>query len=55
VDVDEFLVVDGALYLFRGSGAKELFEASEASFISGATDLWSSWFGSNCDGFYNTM
>jgi len=53
--MDEFLVIDGALYLFRGAGAKALFEADEDALIAGADATWAGWFGEGCAGFYNTL
>jgi hypothetical protein len=52
---DQFWVSGGALYLFRGEGAKDLFLADADALTAGADALWSTWFGDNCNGFYNTL
>ena len=53
VDVNEYAVIDGTLYMFRGSDAREFFVESSDTDISGGDGLWSSWFG-ECAGFFNT-
>ena len=56
VSPDQFSIVDGALYLFRGEGARDLFMEDPATFIAGADATWAEWFGdAQCGGFYNTM
>lgn len=52
---DQFWVNSGALYLFRGEGAKDLFLEDAGALIAGADATWSTWFGDNCNGFYNTL
>lgn len=51
---DQFWVNDGNLYMFRGAGAKDLFIEDADALITGADFTWSSWFGDDCNGFYNT-
>ena len=52
---DVFTIYDGQLYIFRGEGAKDLFLEDIDELIDGADSLWGSWFGTDCDGFYDTM
>jgi len=51
---DQFWVNDDDLYMFRGAGAKDLFIEDADALIAGADATWSSWFGDDCNGFYNT-
>lgn len=53
VDPAQYAIIDGALYLFRGSEAKELFYSSSQANIAGGTSTWASFFG-DCVGFFNT-
>ena len=54
VDVNEYAVINDALYLSRGSDARELFAESSDTDVAGGDSLWSSWFG-QCAGFFNTQ
>lgn len=51
---DQFWINDGSLYMFRGVGAKDMFIEDADALIAGADSTWSSWFGDDCNGFYNT-
>lgn len=52
-DVNQFSIIDSKLYLFRGAGAKELFEADLDTNVEGGNGMWEGWFG-DCTGFFNT-
>jgi len=54
VDPDQYAILEGDLYLFRGSGAKELFVNKSQTNIKGGESQWTGWFG-NCTGFFNTQ
>mmetsp|Transcript_16843 Transcript_16843/g.21863 ORF Transcript_16843/g.21863 Transcript_16843/m.21863 type:complete len:218 (-) Transcript_16843:284-937(-) len=53
-DIDTYAIVGERLYMFRGSGAKDLFLESFDDLSTNADDLWESWFGESCDGYYDT-
>jgi YHS domain-containing protein len=53
-NLDSFSIVDGRLYMFRGSGAKDLFIADFDELSADSDELWTSWFGEDCDGYYDT-
>ena len=54
---DVAAIYNGKLYLFRGTGARDLFlnDGNTDELIEGSTSLWASWFGDSCDGFYDTI
>ena len=53
-NVDRWANIDGALYMFRGEEAMELFLEEKDRNVAGGNQMWSSWFGS-CAGYYNTQ